>query len=706
MWDASRMRSRETSMKEIPLTKSWRLAALAVGASALALPVVADEGFWTFDNPPLARLEEKGLSPSPEWLERVRRSSLRFMDGGSGTFVSKDGLMATNHHVALACLQNLSTKDKDLVTTGFTAGSRDQEPACPGYEVNVLVKTEEVTARVLQAVTPAMSDKEAADARKAASARLRNECSTASGLRCDMVSLYQGGEYHLYRYQTYTDVRLVFAPERQIAFFGGDPDNYTYPRHDFDVCFFRAYENGRPAVPPAFLPWSRKGISDGDPVLVSGNPASSARQNTLAQLTSEREILLPAVLKFVNQRLHALGAYSAKGPEQARRALSDTFQFENSRKSFEGRLLALYDAKGMAKKADEEKALRAEVEADPALARAIGDPWGQVAAALQKSDPRVDERRFVSLTGSTLLTKAGQIVRLTTEVTRPNEKRLEEFVDSALPSLKNEIFSAAPLYDDLEEAVLADRFAQARDVLGASHPFVLAVLAGQTPEAAAHALVLGTRLKDVKVRESLVNGGTKAVLASGDPLIVLARKVDPLAREVRRFHDEEVKAVTTRAGEKIAQARFKLHGRSDYPDASFTLRLSYGTVKGFPAEGTRVPPFTTFYGLFDRSLSFGGKAPWSLPPRWLEKKGSLDLAVPLNFVCTADIIAGSSGSPVLDRAGEVVGLIFDGNIESMAWDYFYTDEQARAVAVDGRAVLEALRSVFGAQDLVKELVGS
>ena len=453
-------------------------ATLALWALAQAAPLLADEGFWTFDNPPLARLRDAGLSPSPEGLERIRLSSLRFMDGGSGAFVSKDGLMATNHHVALACLQNLSTKDKDLVTTGFSAGIRDLEQKCPGYEVNVLVKTEEVTARVLQAVTPAMSDKEAADARKAASARLRNECAAATGLRCDMVSLYQGGEYQLYGYRVYNDVRLVFAPEQEIAFFGGDPDNYTFPRHDFDVCFFRAYENGGPAVPPAFLPWSRRGIADGDPVLVSGNPASSGRQNTLAQLTSEREILLPAILRYVNQRLKALGAYSARGPEQARRALSDTFELENARKAFEGRLLALYDAKGMAKKADEEKALRARVEADPALSGATSDPWGQVVAALQKSDPRVDERRFVSFAGSPLFLKAGLIVRLTTEVTKPNEKRLEEFVDSALPSLKNELFSAAPLYDDLEEALLAYQFAQARDALGASHPFVEAVLGG------------------------------------------------------------------------------------------------------------------------------------------------------------------------------------------------------------------------------------
>ncbi|HVQ29057.1 MAG TPA: S46 family peptidase [Vicinamibacteria bacterium] len=680
-------------------------AVLVLWALALAAPLLADEGFWTFENPPLDRLREAGLSTSPEGLERMRRSSLRFMDGGSGAFVSKDGLMATNHHVALECLQNMSTKDVDLLTTGFVAPSRDKEPACPGYEVNALVRTEDVTARVQQAVTSAMSDKEAADARKAASARLRSECAATSGLRCDMVSLYQGGEYHLYAYKTYTDVRLVFAPEQEIAFFGGDPDNYTYPRHDFDVCFFRAYENGRPAVPPAFLPWSKKGIADGDPVLVPGNPARSARQNTLAQLVSEREVLLPSVLKYVSQRLRAIGAYSARGPEQTRRGLSDTFELENSRKAFEGRLLALYDAKGMAKKADDEKTLRAQVAADPALASAIGDPWGQVSAALQKSDPRVDERRFVSFGGSVLFTKAGQIVRLTAEVAKPNEKRLEEFEDSALPSLKNELFSAAPIYADLEEALLADQFAQAREALGASHPFVQAVLEGKTPEEAAHALVTGTRLQDVKVREGLVKGGTKAVLASTDPLIVLARKVDPLAREARRFRDEEVRAPTTRAEEKIAEARFKVHGRSAYPDATFSLRLSYGTVKGYPAEGTRVAPFTTFHGLFDRSLSFGGKAPWNLPARWLEKKGALDLSVPLNFVCTADIIGGSSGSPVLDKEGEVVGLVFDGNIESMAWDYFYTDEQARAVALDSRAVLEGLRHLFDAQELVKELVG-
>jgi hypothetical protein len=681
-------------------------AGLGLLAAALALPAAAEEGFWTFDNPPVEALKETGFPASPEWLARVRLASLRFMDGASGVFVSGDALMATNHHVALECLQNLSTKENDLVATGFLARERDEERACPGYEVNALIGTEDVTARITGAVNPAMSDKEAADARKAVSARLRNECAAATGLRCDMVSLYQGGEYWLYRYKTYTDVRLVFAPEQEIAFFGGDPDNYTYPRHDFDVCFFRAYESGRPASPPAWLPWSRTGTKDGEAVLVSGNPASSSRHSTLAQLTSEREIVLPAVIKFVKERLAALAAYSAKGPEPARRALSATFQLENARKSYEGRLLALYDAKGMARKADEEKELQANVAALPALAAQIGDPWGQVAAARAKADPRTDELRFVSFSGSTLWTNAGRIVHLADEVRKPNEQRLEEFVDSALPSLKNELFSTAPVYPDFEEATLADQLRQAAAALGPDHAFMKAVLAGRTPDEAARALVSGTTLADVRVRRKLVDGGVKAVLASKDPMIVLARAVDSLVREVRRFRDEELRAVLARAGEKIALARLKVYGRNAYPDASFTLRLSYGRVKGYPAEGTQVPPFTTFHGLYDRSLGFGGKPPWNLPPRWQEKKAALDLTVPLNFASTADIIGGSSGSPLLNTAGEIVGLVFDGNIESMAWDYFYTDEQARAVSVDSRAVVEALRSLFGAEELVRELLGS
>jgi len=683
---------------------STRLARVAV--FLLTAPALADEGMWTFDNPPVPQLREAyGFDATKEWLDRVRLASVRFMDGGSGSFVSADGLMITNHHVGLGCIQNVSTAESDHVKMGFYAPSREREAACPGYEVNVLQAIDNVTAKVLGAVTPQMSDKDARETRKAATAKLENECAARTGLRCDVVTLYQGGEYHLYQYKKYTDVRLVFAPEQQTAFFGGDPDNFTFPRHDLDICLMRAYENGRPVKPASHLRWSREGVGEGDLVFVSGNPGSTARLRTVAQLEYLRDQAWPFRLEQYRRRLEALRGYAAGGEEQRRRALEQIFGYENAQKAFKGYLAALQDPKAMARKVEDEKALRARVAADPALAAATGDPWATIAATQTKLAARAMEARLVGFGGSQLLGIAGQIVQYVVEVGKPNEKRYEEFVDANLDSLRNELFSPAPIYEDLEEVTLAAQLQLALDKLSPAHPFVKAALGGRTPAEAARAAVAGTRLKDPALRKALVESGEKAVAPSTDTMIALARRIDPLAREVRAFLENEVDAPVTRAGEKIAQTRWKALGKTVPPDATFTPRLSYGAVKGFPAEGTTIAPFTTFHGLYDRSLSHGGKPPWELPARWQEKRAAIDLATPLNFASTNDIIGGNSGSPVIDRRGEFVGIIFDGNIQSLAWDYYFTDEQGRAVAVDARGILEALRSVYGAEALVKELAG-
>jgi hypothetical protein len=678
------------------------------GAALLALLAVpgaarADEGMWTFDNLPVKQLQEKyGFTPAKEWLDKVRLASVRFNDGGSGSFVSADGLMITNHHVGLGCIQNVSTQERDYVNDGFLASSRDKEPTCPGYEVNVLVALEDVTSKVLGAVKPSMSDKDAGEARKAASARIEKECADRTGNRCDVIPLYQGGEYQLYTYKKYTDVRLVFAPEQQTAFFGGDADNFTFPRHDLDVCIMRAYENGAPARPAAWLPWARKGAEDGDLVFVSGNPGSTSRLETYAQLESERDTIQPRIIDSYKRRLAMLKAFAARSPEHARRAKESIFSYENSIKAREGMLRALHDAKAMAAKAAAEKDLQARLAADPELARGA-NPWDTTAAAQKKYVDRLDEQRLVGFGGSELLSIAGNIVRYTAEKPKPNDVRLEEFRDSNLASLENLLYSPAPIYDDLEEAMLAYRLKEASEALGADHPFVKAVLAGRTPEQVAHEAVAGTKLKDVAVRQALVKGGSAAVAASKDPMIVLARAIDPVARRVRTFKEDEVDAVQKRAGERIAQARWKAYGRSLSPDATFTLRLAFGVVKPFPAEGTIVPARTTFHGLYDRAASFRQQPPWNLMPRWVEHKKDLDLETPFNFVCTADIIGGNSGSPVINRDGEFVGIIFDGNIESLAADYFYTEEVARAVSVDARAIVESLQKVYGASGLVAEL---
>jgi hypothetical protein len=683
-----------------------RGAALSLALAGFAAAAAADEGMWTFDRLPVKLLAEKhGFTPTAEWTQRVRDASVRFNDGGSGSFVSPDGLMITNHHVGLGCIQNLSTAENDYVTNGFLAATREEEKPCPGYEVNVLTGMEDVSARMHGAVRPRMTDRQVADALKAETARLQSECATRTGQRCDVVKLYGGSEYQLYAYRKYTDVRLVMAPEQQIAFFGGDPDNFTYPRHDLDISFFRAYEGGRPVRPAAWLPWSRSGALDGELVFVSGNPGSTSRLLTMAQLESERDFIQPDALERLAHRRNVLAAYADKAPENSRRVKATIFSLENSVKARTGRLEALQDKKAMARLLAAEKDLRSRIQKDPKLAAAVGAAFADLAAAQKREEALIKETRFVSFGGSKLLTIAGDILRHVVETRKPNEERLEEFNDANLASLENEMFSPAPIYPDVEELTLADQLLVARETLGAAHPFVRAALGARTPIEVAREAVSGSTLADVGARRALVNGGPAAVDASTDPMIVLARAIDPPARAVRR-KQEELEAAQVRASEKIASATFAVYGRTVPPDATFTPRLSFGVVKRYPYGGTQVPAHTTFHGLYDRSASFGDKPPWNLPPRWKEKKKELALETPLNFVSTADIIGGNSGSPTINRAGEFVGIIFDTNIEGLAWDYYFDDARGRAVSVDSRGILEALQKVYGAAALADELTAS
>ena len=666
----------------------------------------ADEGMWTFDTPPFEQLQKRyGFRPTREWLDHVRLASVRFNDGGSGSFVSPRGLVLTNHHVALGQLQKVSSPEKDYVKDGFYAQTQAEELKCPDLELNVLVSVEDVTQRVQSAVTPGSTDEAALKARKAAIAQIEKESLEKTGLRSDVISLYQDSEYWLYRYKKYTDIRLVFAPEEQIAFFGGDPDNFTYPRYDVDFALFRVYENGKPVESKDYLTWNSKGAADGELVFVSGNPGSTSRQETLAQIETQRDYALPLTLKTLKRWLETARRYAALGPEQARQATGQLRRVENSLKAYEGMYGGLLDKNLIAKKQKEESDFRALVASKPDWQKAYGGAWGAIAQAQTKSHEMLKPLRFRSMRWSRLAQVALQIVQYVAEVKKPDGERFEGFHDSQLESLRFRLFSPAPIYPQFEEALLAGYFQLSLEVLGPDDPFIKGVLAARTPAEVAKEAFTETKLVDAAFRKSLAEGGEAAVQASTDPLIGLARKVDPFDRQMIKWHEDNVESVETPAGEKIGRARFAAYGRSMYPDATFTLRLAYGAVKGYPMNGTQAPPRTTLYGLYDRAYSFDLKPPYNLPSRYVQRKSSLDLSTPVNFVSTCDIIGGNSGSPVINQKGEIVGLIFDGNIESLVGDYVYNEDNNRAVAVHTGILIEALRKLYDAAPLADELEG-
>ncbi len=706
-------------------------AAAVVAAASLGVQTLtcADEGMWTFDNLPAAQLKQRyGFEASQEWLDHLRLSSVRFNDGGSGAFVSPDGLVLTNHHVALGQLQKVSSAKADYVRDGFFAREASKELKCPDLELNVLVSLENVTDRVLGGIDKKASDKVQNEQRKAVMAKIEKDSTEKTGFRSDVVELYQGGEYWLYRYKKYTDIRLVMAPEAQAAFYGGDPDNFTYPRYDLDFAFFRVYENGAPVHPQAYLKWSRGGAKEGELVFVSGHPGSTDRLKTVRQLEYERDYHLPDYLRILRRRRQALYDYAKAGSEQERRAKDGIFGIENAIKAISGELEGLQDKTLMARKKEQEDSLRQTVlggsvasskkwetgelrdavAAVPGVSPAlpfVGDPWARLALAQDKLISRHKQLIYRSFALSKLAAFATTIVRYVEEVQKPNDKRYKEFRDSALESLNFRLFSPAPIYKDREEAVLADCLAQSLEELGPNDAHVKAALGGMTPQAKAHELVAGTKLDDAKFRETLIKGGAKAVAESTDPMIVWARKLDPSYRELRKWSEDEIESVEALEGNKIAKARFAMYGKSTYPDATFTLRLSFGRVAGYGQGTTQVPYKTTFYGLYDRAASFDGKAPFNLPEKVAKAKTAVELETPLNFVTTNDIIGGNSGSPVVNAQGEYVGLIFDGNIQSLVGRYAYSDEQNRAVAVHSSGILEAMRKIYKMDALADELLG-
>ena len=681
---------------------------LAAAVSA-ALAVRADEGMWTFDNVPRALIKQKyGFDVTDQWLEHVRLASARVGSGGSGSFVSPDGLLFTNQHVGRGQVTKLSTPQRDLVRDGFYAPTRADELKCPDLEVNILVSYEDVTKRVLGAMKPGATDAEAGSQRRAEMAAIEKDCAASTGLKCEVITLYSGGEYWLYRNKKYTDLRLVFAPEEQIAYFGGDYDNFTYPRWNFDITFFRAYENGQPAKTTHFLKWSKAGAAEGELIFTPGYPGSTARLLTVAQIKYQRDVGNPTQMQVWTSRRDALAKYAALGPEQARRASAGRLSLENSIKRLVGQQDGLLNPRNFKKKEDDEAALRAKVAANPEWLRLYAPAWDQIAGAYVGLPAYAKRLAFSNLTASSLASMASTIVRYGDEIRKPSAQRYAEFGDARLEGLKFGLFSGAPVYVELEEAQLAAWVEEGRRVLGAGDPFVKAALNGLEPAAAAKQAMAGTALADPAARKALVEGGPDAIAASADPLIALARRVEPIVRELRAWQEERIQNVEVRAGQKIAEARFAVYGKSAYPDANFNLRLEYGTVLGYEEDTTLVPYKTTFYGLFERAAAFGEKPPFNLPARWREGRSTLDLATPYNFVYTADTIGGNSGSPVINRDAEICGINFDSNVQKLPNRYLYVDEAegSRAVGVHSAGIIEGLRKLYGADALVAELLGT
>ncbi len=686
-----------------------RLALLVALVVAAPLAGHADEGFWPFNRIPKAAIKQAlGVEPSDTWLTHVQLASVRF-PGGSGSFVSPDGLVLTNHHVAMDMLQKMSTPERDLVKDGFLARDKAQELRAPDLELVRLERITDVTDKVNASIKDGMSSAETLAARRAASATIEKDSQAESGLQSEVVTLYQGAQYHLYQYRKFTDVRLVFAPEFDAAFYGGDPDNFTFPRYCLDMTIFRVYDNGKPLAVKQYLPWSTAGTKAGEPVFTSGHPGQTQRLNTVAHLEFIRDHSLPLNLENFGRLRDALAVYSDKGAEERRQASDLFFSFENSLKSWRGQIAGLKDPALITQKGEAEKALRARVAAKPDLQAKFGDAWPRIEQA-RKGLPTYNTERVFLEGGLALFSEyfdhARTLLRWSEESAKPNGQRLPEFTDARKPQIELEIASDAPIYPAFETARLAASLTLAVDKLGASHELLKQILDGKSPEARAAELVAATKMGDAATRKALFAGGADAVKASTDPFIVLARLIDPRSREIRTKYDNEVVGVERDAYAKIAQAVFATQGDSAYPDGTFTLRLSYGQVKGYEENGKPVTPYTELRGLYVRGDQHGLKPPYKYPETWAKARSTLSLTTPYNFVTTNDIVGGNSGSPVINVKGELVGLVFDGNIQSLPGYFVYDGKVNRTVAVDVRGMVEALKKVYKADALVAELTAA
>ena len=680
------------------------LAGLFVATAGSAM---ADEGMWTLDHLPVKQMQQRyGFTPSQQWIDLVQHAALRLAEGCSGSFVSANGLVMTNHHCANTCLSQLSKGHADYMSNGYIAARQEDEPKCPDVELNQLQSITDVTAQV-NAATAGKSGAERVKAERSVDSKLEQSCvnGDAKTWRCDVITLYNGGRYALYKYRRYQDVRLVFAPEQSIAFFGGDPDNFNFPRYDLDVAFFRAYVDDKPASTPQFFKFSPQGPKAGDMTFVIGNPGSTQRGVPWIQLGAMRDARLVPFFGLLSELRGVLWQYGRAGAEQTKEAQDLRFGLENTIKVFNGWLQTLADDHFVEQKKQQDASLRAWMAATPERRAKYGDPWAELERAQQRNkDLRA---RYDMLEGGLGLGRFGELfgdartlVRSAAERGKPDGERLPQFREANLPAVQHTLESDVPVYPQYEQTMLSWSLEKLRQVLGADDPTVHEVLGKQSPDQLAQQLVSGTKLADPAVRKQLWDGGEKAIAASADPMIAFARQIDPEARKIRKAYEDEVTAPSDKADETIAKARFDRDGLSSYPDATFTLRLSYGKVVGWNENGAPVPPFTHIDGLYKRAT---GADPFKLPDSWIKAQGKLDPSTPMNFVTDNDIIGGNSGSAVIDREGHAVGLIFDGNIHSLGGDFVYDGSNNRAVAVDTAVLVESVRKVYNLPRLADEL---
>lgn len=677
---------------------------LLILTAFLPLFAFADEGMWTLNEFPVATVASKyKFKATAPWLEQVRLASARLAGGCSASFVSTNGLVMTNHHCVHSCIEQISKSGTDRVANGFYAKTAKDEVKCPEIEVNKLLEIKDVTAKI-QTATKALKGKVYNDRLKAEMSKMEKECSGGSdATRCDVVTLYHGGKYNLYKYQRYQDVRLAFAPELSIAFFGGDPDNFNFPRYDLDVAFLRVYDQDKPLQTKDYFRWSPDGAKEGELTFVTGHPGRTSRLMTIAELEFLRDVKLPKDLLYASELRGLLTEFQNRGKEQKRISGGKLFGVENWLKAMKGRHQALTDKQFFSQKVAAQNALIRKVNANDGLKSQYGMAWAEIAKA-QEALKKIYQP-LVSIEnntfGSKLFEHAKNVVRAAAELPKANEVRFREFADSNLPRLKQNLFSEAPIYNEFEVAMLTFHLKKLRENLTADHPFVKKVLGKTSPERLAEELVENTRLKDVKVRKTLFEGGQKAIDESKDPMVQLALLIDPDAREIRKKYEDEIESKFKQNGERVAKALFATSGGNIYPDATFTLRASYGSVKGWDEKGAQVAPFTTITGAYERHT---GSDPFALPQTWLKAQDKVKMGTRLNFVTTNDIIGGNSGSPVINQKAEIVGLVFDGNIHSLGGEYGFDPRLNRTVAVHSSAIMEALVKIYGADRIANDLL--